>query len=144
MGRYWAERAIRLKVAQWARPVGPVGQSPRFLSGLYPAIKRRHSGPLSGSAEQQQSIAHTGNQPMKSYEKSRFGPWQFLGLMNTPALAAPPTTRSTICRHRVTVATLRFVGIAACRHSAGVEVITSALTRPRFPLCPLFHWWRRA
>jgi hypothetical protein len=64
-------------------------------------------------------------------------PGQIWGLMDTPALAAPPTTCSTICRRRTAVATLRFDGNAAHRRSAVVEVTTSALTRPRFPLCPL-------
>jgi hypothetical protein len=64
-------------------------------------------------------------------------PGQIWGLMDTPALAAPPTTRSTICRRRTVVATLRFDGNAAHRRSTGVEVTTIPLTQPRFPLCPV-------
>jgi hypothetical protein len=79
MGRYWAESGPMgpAQLAQWAK-------SQRFLPRLDPTVKTRHSGPLSGSAEQRRAIAHTGNQPMKSYEKSRFGPWAILGFDGHP------------------------------------------------------------
>jgi hypothetical protein len=87
-------------------------------------------------------MAHTGVQPKEIRKSLDSAPRQIWGSMDTPALAAPHTTCSTVCRQQPAVATLRFDGNVAHRRStrAKEDVLRSQpvpLCDPRCLLCPL-------